>query len=330
MVLGIKGDILRIKFFSIASLYFFIFVSLIMGLVMGTAKDRQAYIKHFESPFEDNRIEIGFQYYMYGFELLNIPPQLSIIITCVLTYGILSRVWLRYVNVHWVASLLIFNFFMFSLLNYYLGTSIRMGLAMAISLYSSYKYMDGKKFYLAPLVGAFVLHYGALLYILVFLWFIFTKNLSVKFHIVMSAIGGLLLVLFFDLVLPSIGLSSYYMAYFETDFGRTERLLPFTVLFSIAAIWLTFLYSSKSKLHETSEILIVSLYSLPFIIYFLYSGNPLFGKMLMPIIFLQSIIVTNLYFRPVLVLLGGPLLISILLLLNALAIIYALKMYQYI
>jgi hypothetical protein len=300
-----------------------------MFLVMDTAKDREQYIKHFDDPFGNSRIEIGFQYYMQFFKLLNIPSEVSIVITCLIVYFLLSRVWFKYIKTHWLLSILLFNFFAFGLMNYYLGTSIRMGLAIGVSLYASINILKGRSFFWLPFFVSFFIHYGAILYILVFTWFYLFRKKSIKFHILMALFGTFGLLAIFDKILPYFGLSSYYMAYFESDFGRTERIIPLSILFSLLALFFIFIKFSKLA-YISSFLSVVVIYAIPFLVFQLATGNPLFGKMLMPVIFLQSIALSYLYIPMLMKNFKGNFLIPVLLVFNVLAVLYALSMYQFL
>jgi hypothetical protein len=319
----------KISYYSLGISHLFVFVALIMYLVMDTANDREAYINHFENPFGNSRIEIGFHYYMQAFHILKIPATVSIITTCVLIFFFLSRVWFRYIKFHWLVSILVFNFFVFGLMNYYLGTSIRMGLAIGITLYASTNILERKKFFWLLLFASFFIHYGAILYILVFTWVYLFQKKGLMFHVTMILLGSFSLFFLFDVVLPYLGLSSYYMAYIESDLGRTDRVFPFTILFSLLALF--FIFIRFGKLVSKSLFLsLLVIYVIPFLIFQIATGNPLFAKMIMPIIFLQSIALSYLYIPMFVKTFKGNLTILVLLFFNFLSLIYALSMYQFL
>lgn len=319
----------KISFYTISSIYFFAFVAFVMALVMDTAKDRKAYIRIFENPFGNSRIEVGFQYYVYFFDIINSPAFLSIVLTCVLIYFLWSRVWFFFIRCDWLVSILLFNFFAFGLMNYYLGTSIRMGLAIGLALYASIKILQSKKIYWLPLFASFFIHYGAILYILVFTWVYALRLKKIKLHFAIICFASVALLAFFDKFIPYLNLSTYYMGYIEGDLGRTDRIFPFTIAFSLISIVLIFNKISISlKEHPTLTILVI--YSIPFLLFYIVTGNPLFGKMLMPIIFLQAIILVLLYIKFAVRLLGRSLFVFCLMGLNLVAICYALKMYNLI
>jgi hypothetical protein len=171
------------------SLYLFAFVAFIMASVMDTAKDRDAYLHIFENPFHNSRIEIGFLHYANFFDILNIAPSASIVITCVIIYFLLSRVFFFYKKKNWLISILLFNFFAFGLMNYYLGTSIRMGLAISIALFSGIKILQGSKLFWLPFMASFFIHYGIIVFLLIFSWVFVFRDKEFGFHALMISVA---------------------------------------------------------------------------------------------------------------------------------------------
>lgn len=307
-----------------------------MYIVMDTAKDRDNYIELFSNPFKESRIELGFQYYAQFFSLLQIPPSISIVITSVIIYLILYNVWFKFLKIDLLSSILLFNFIVFSLMNYYLGTSIRMGLASAIALFAFAKINESKYFYIILLFLSPFFHYGVLLFVVLLFWFTLTKTKSFKFHYICIIIFTIVFFSIFNLIVPLIG-SSYYQSYFTSNLGQTERLFPFTLLFyTFSLVMILFgirrdkLYQNNNFISSYKSLYFLSLYGSPVLLFSVISGIPVFGKMLMPSIFLSAILMVLLFYKASVSLVGKYSFFLFLFPLNILAFMYALKMYQFI
>ena len=137
--------IFKVRKNYLAFILFFPFVFLIMLLANYTALDRDAYLFHFSNPLYDPRIEIGFVYYMVVLKLAGVAPVFSVALTSLAIYYSLFLFWLRFVKSNWLFSFVIFNFFVFSLMNVSLGIQIRMGLAGSIAILAFSKVLENKK-----------------------------------------------------------------------------------------------------------------------------------------------------------------------------------------
>ncbi len=305
------------------------FVVFISFLVMNTASDRGNYIELFNSPFSNGRIEIVFQYYMNLFNILNIPAKFSIAFTSAIIYFLLSKFWLKFFYSNWFFSVLIFNFIVFSILNYYLGTSIRMGLAMSLSLFFSLKILNGKLRFIPLFLLTFLVHYGAILFVLVFSWVFFYRELKVRYHIFIAVFSGFFLLISFKYLLPFFPFPPYYMQYLNSGFGKTDRFLPFTIIFSLFSLFFIFI-KYKVAIFLNKNLYLLSIYTIPFLILIVFNGNLFFAKMLIPLIFVQSLLLSLLYYKLALTFFGANLFLLLLCALNVFSILYALKMYNFI
>lgn len=314
----------RVRYFSIALGYILVFVAALMAAVMSTAKDRSNYLVLFSDPFGNSRIEIGFQYYMDALAHLSVPPDVGIVVTCVLIYTILAYVWCAWVRIYWLESLLLFNFFVFSLFNYYLGTSIRMGLATALALYGAVQIARGNKKFLVLVWISGLFQYGTIPFALIMTWLVISQRLSWPIHKVLIVAASIALPLSVALILQHLGLGEHYMSYFKGNEGQTGRIFPFTYAFFILALLLASLRGEDTILRRAMY------YGLPFLLYGIFSGVAIFSKLLIPNIFVASMIITSDYWNAYVKNVGPNARLFFAVALNGLAMLYALRAYQYI
>ncbi|WP_404418470.1 EpsG family protein [Marinospirillum sp.] len=319
---------MSIRFYSAFVFLFSLLLAAVMWLANDTAKDRSNYISHFNDPF-GGRLEIGFKYYMNAFNMAGFSAEISIVITCVVIYLFFAVVWRKIIGFNWFITLLILNIVVFGVFNYYLGTSIRMGLAISFALFCSFMYLEGKKSYFYFLLLTPLIHYGALLYVLIFLWVYLFRSRSFLFHAVFVVLGTIFLLILFDFILPYIGLSSYYIQYFNSDFGRTERLFPFTMAYSLSLI-MVIIFSSNEARRISPFLYYLSIYTVPFLVFIVFTGNPLFAKMLMPLVFIKSAFLVLIYRDLIYDSKASSLVVAALLMFNAFSVYYALVMYRLI
>lgn len=313
------------------ALYATAFVALIMHVVMYTAKDRGNYLRHFADPF-NNRLEPIFQWYMWLLDLL-LSPHAAIVFTGGLIYFLFYKSWFYFKCQAYALFFLFFNFVAFGVFNYYLGTSIRMGLAIAVGLYCAVKILDNKNIAWVGLILSPLVHYGLLLFLLFFMWFSLTKRKSMRFHYFISASITVFCVLFFNVILSLLGLNSYYMMYFTDGFGQTDRLIPFTVLYCIASFLFISLFLTerlRSNISHFNFLYLSSLYSLPLVTYQLISGVAIFAKMLMPQFFFMSILLAYVFIARFYFERFRYSYFFLFFLLNIVSVIYALRMYNFI
>lgn len=311
--------------------YYMVFVAFIMHVVMYTAKDRENYIKHFSDPF-NNRLEPLFQWYMWLLDLF-FTPHVAIVVTCVLIYAFFYNVWFKYNSHCYIIYFLFFNFIVFSVFNYYLGTSIRMGLAIAVGLYSASKILRGVNIAWIGLVCSPLIHYGLILFLGFFVWYFLVNSKSKFFHYMVALSATVFLVFGFDFVLGLLGLSSYYLAYFYDGFGETERVIPFTVAYFILAslfIGLFFNGELSDELLDSKFFFLSILYSLPFVFYQLLTGVAIFAKMLMPQFFFMSIMLAHVFIKRFYLGNWRYLYIYLFVVFNFISFFYSLRMYQFI
>jgi len=329
--LALSWGHMRMRYFSVGLGYALFFVAVLMALVMPTAADRASYIRHFENPLATSRLEIGFQYYIAIFNFLNVEAQVAIILTCCLIYFLFARAWLLLVKTPWIESLLLFNFFSFSLMNYYLGTSIRMGLAMGAAVLISAHVLRGHRFliFLLPLTA--LLHYGTLYFVGAFSFFFMLRTLSFKYHVFLIGAASFMFVSAYGILVGALPLGDYYLQYFTGDLGRTERLFPLTVLFYLIVLLLVAPKLFRIGRLNTLErnMLYIIFYGLPLCALFLTTFNPIFGKLLMPIVFLSAATSVIFWGDQVSKLFRPELRLVVLLSLNLISLAYALKMYNF-
>ena len=302
-----------------------------MTLVMPTASDRSNYIRHFENPLGPSRLEIGFQYYMAIFDFLNIEAQIAIVITCCLIYFLFARTWFLLVKLPWLESLLLFNFFSFSLLNYYIGTSIRMGLAIGSAVLLATLILLGKKKLLFLLPLPIAIHFGALYFVGIFSFFYVFRNFKFSFHILAFGFTSLLFVLTHSIIIRALPLGNYYLQYFNSDFGRTGRPFSFTVLFYLSYLLVTlpFLMKLRSLKPLDRNILVLNCYGLPLLTLFLMTTNPVFGRLLMPSVFFAAAGSMIFWGNLTIKLFEPGIRLALLFSINIIALVYSLKMYNF-
>ncbi|WP_102505118.1 EpsG family protein [Salinivibrio kushneri] len=313
------------------ALYFSAFVMLLMHVVMYTAKDRGNYLRHFSDPF-NNRLEPLFQWYMWFLDIF-LTPHVAIMLTCTFIYLLFYKVWSNFRIGSYLLFFLFFNVVAFGVFNYYLGTSIRMGLAIAVGLYSAIKILEGVKSAWIGLILSPLLHYGLVLFLVYFIWYSLTKSKGTRFHCLVSVATFVFLVFLFDRLLSLLGLNSYYMMYFTEGFGQTERLIPFTVLYffmSFIAISLFLTNNLRRTIPKFDFLYLSALYALPIVIYQLVSGIAIFSKMLMPQFFLLSILLAYVFDRRFYHGNARYFYVVLFFAANIIAILYALRMYQFI
>ncbi|WP_428025002.1 EpsG family protein [Arcobacter sp.] len=306
---------------------FSITIFYLMYLVRDTIQDRPNYLEHFTYPVDTIKIEIGFKYYMKLFNILGIDPQISICLTSVFIYILLAKVWYKYVSkLNSIESILIFNFIMLTLFNHYVGTSIRMGLAIAIALYSSMKIIEGNKKYWIMIFLSIFFHYGISLFVLLFTWVKLFEKRSIRFHLFSLILIFLLTFIIFYWAVPILEFlnnEQRYSHYFDGK-DMTDRIMPFTLLFLIGSLFLLLIKRSE----QWSILYLLVGYSIPFIIVIVIIKVNILPKMLMPLIFLSAVLIINSY-RFEYIKLNGIIRFNLLIIANVVAIMYALKMYQY-
>lgn len=313
------------------AIYFTALVAFVMHMVMYTAQDRANYLRHFSEPF-NNRLEPLFQFYMWCLDLF-FSPHTAIVITCSIIYYLFYKSWFYFKSNSFLLFFLFFNFVSFGVFNYYLGTSIRMGLAIAVGLYSAVKILDNVRMAWVSLVLSPFLHYGLVLFVIFFIWYVLTKRKSKRFHYVIAISVTFFCLFYFNVMLDIIGLNSYYIIYFTDGFGKTDRFIPFTIFYCILSFLFIILFLDKKLSKTTPEfyfLYLSSVYSLPLVLYQLVSGVAIFAKMLMPQFFFMSILVAwvfieRFYFHRL-----RYLYCFLFFVLNVTAIIYALRMYKFI
>lgn len=313
------------------AIYVMLAVALVMHLVMYTAMDRVNYLRHFDDPF-NNRLEPLFQWYMWLTSHI-LSPHMAIVVTGVITYALFYNVWFKLKSRSFLIYFLFFNFVAFGVFNYYLGTSIRMGLAIGVGIYSVSIIIKGNRVGWFGLLASPLIHYGLVLFVLFFFWYNLTKNRGKKFHLLMIFGTTAFCVLGFDLLLEFLGLGSYYMMYFTDGFGQTERMIPFTILYFIISFSF-FLCFTNSRLANSipnyNFLFLSALYCFPLVIYQLISGVAIFAKMLMPQFFFMSIMFSHVFIERFYLSRYKHLYVSLFFILNIVSFLYALRMYRYI
>lgn len=308
-----------------------VFVIFLMHEVMDTAKDRGQYLIHFADPF-NNRLEPFFQLYMWFLNLF-LTPHVSILLTTSIIYLTLHKVWSAFSTKNYLVNFLFFNIVAFGVFNYYLGTSIRMGLAIAVALYSVVQILSGSKFAWSGIIISSLIHYGLSFFFVFFVWFSITKNKSYKFHFFALVIFVTFLIFLFDNLLSLMGLGSYYLAYFYDGFGQTERLIPFIILyilFSFVIIIFFLTNNLEKEIPKFKFLYLASLYLIPLTFYQIITGIAIFSKMLMPQVFLMSVLLTHIFIKRFYLGDCRGLYLPLLIILNFIAVIYALKMFNYL
>ena len=315
---------MKIKYNTISLLPFIFFIAFMMFIVKDTDADRYMYIWHFAHPFDNSRIEIGFQYYMYLFKMLNIPPIYSTIITSLITYILLYKTLFKYTKIYWVELLFIVNIIIIGIYNYYLGTSIRMGLAFSLVLYSFFKIQEKnqKRYYILLFLSIFI-HYGVSLFVIVFTFMRLFKLNSWKKNKIVILFATIFLLFGFNILISYLNLNSYYSMYLD-GFGKTSRLVPFAM--SLFMFILLTLYFSKQKNFNIYFVF----YSIPFLIISFITGIYVIHKMLMPFLFIAIIEFINLYYKTIQKNISANIRILVLFVGNILSVLYALKMYNYL
>lgn len=316
----------NIKYHNIYILLMIPFISFIMFIVEDTNSDRYAYIEHFSNPFFNSRIEPLFQYYMYIFYILNIPANIGTIITILIIYGLFVKIWFNNANKKGIESFLVINFLIFSVFNYYLGTSIRMGLAVVLALYYFYKIQNTIKLnigYYILLISTIFIHYGVSLFIVLFLCIkLFFNNIFLKNYFHLMIIFAILLICGVKYFIIFFDINGYYSMYLD-GYGTTERLIPFTILVYIICIFILLLVRIK----DFNIILVI--YGTPFILLQFIMNFAFIGKMLIPLIFIAMLEIYNVFYSKIQIYTNKYFRIIIILLLNILSVLYALKMYNY-
>lgn len=313
-----------VKYYTIVLIPLLTFVAFLINLVKYTDADRQQYISHFSRPFSNGRIEIGFQYYMEIFHLLNISPIISTVFTSLIIYTLLYKIWFKMVKIHWIESILIINIVIIGIFNYYLGTSIRMGLALSLAIYSFYKIQDGSKYYYLVLLFSPLIHYGISLFVILFLYMkIFHLN-SWKLNRNLIFIITIILIILLPYILNQINFNDYYTMYLN-GFGKTSRIFSFGMLLYIFSLILLFSFS-RYKSFNTQLIS----YGIPFLIVSIVSGIVVIQKMLVPLLFIALIEISNLMYPRIRKYVKFDIRFMTLVVFNILSILYALKMYNYI
>lgn len=303
----------------------------IMYFSMFTAKDRDAYTVHFLNPFSNSRIEIGFSYYMYVFNGLGVPPNISIPFTCTFIYFLLYKFWFKYSPYNWFFSALAFNFIAFSVMNYYVGTSIRMGLAIAIGIFAVTKIIEGKKKFFALLLCSPLIQYGASLLVVISAWVFLFRRKGWRFHLIVIVFASLLAYFLSGAILNNIEFSNYYSQYVNDGLGKTERFFPFTVLFYMSSLILIFFYGLKKSFkglsNELFQLFLVFLYSVPVLFSWFATKVSFLPKMMMPSIFFGAFFVFFFYQGYAIKSIGKDVCFFVFLILNFLAMVYAFNMY---
>lgn len=311
-----------LPYYYIALPFILLGVAILMYSVMDTAKDRVNYLKHFEFPFMSSRMEPGFQYYTSFLKWIGASPEFGIVFTCLVIYFLLAKCWFYLVRLKWLESLLLFNFFMFSVFNYYLGTSIRMGLSISLAMFGSCIVLRGNNKGFIFLLLSTIFHYGGIFFAVSFFWYKFTQNRTKGFHYIVVFCGTVAMFFLFDIILPTLGLGDYYLSYFDGGVDGTERLVPFSLAFYALVLFLLFIGRVNNDEFK------LSLYGLPFLVYSLVSGITVFGKMIMPLVFLSYVSLIKVFYLGTK---GGvPSLarLYVLISVNFLALVYAMKMYR--
>lgn len=315
-----------VNIFTLALVPLSFYVVLIMSMVMNTAGDRDIYHHIFSLPFGYNRIEPGFKFYAQAWKSLGVPPGVSIVSTCGIIYVLLGRFWFNYCRLSWLESLLLFNFFSFSIFQYYLGTSIRMGLATSLALYAFMKLADGKKRYLPLLFLAPLIHYGTIPFVLISAWIYATRSISWRIHFIFIILASILSSIAVYEILHSFAFGAYYMSYFNSDFGDTDRIFPFTGLFYWFALFLIVQIIDDSFLKRAA------FYGIPLLVYGSLGqpGAPIFFKMLIPCMFIAAVLLSDVYRKVAKNNMTLDIRVILLLFFNVLALLYALHQYHYI
>lgn len=296
-----------------------------MYLVEETDADRYSYLEHFSDPFLNTRIEPLFQYYMYLYKILYISPSIATIITIITIYSLLAVIWFENVNIRRFESFIIFNGIIFSVFNYYIGTSIRMGLAMSLALYFFYKINNGNnsKIIYVLMISTIFIHYGIVLFVLIFLFkLFFIKNNKTFFNIAVVFLMSIVVVLSLNTIISFMEINSYYSMYLD-GFGATERIIPFTMLLFIICL-IVLMILKKNDFYSS-----LVLYGFPFLIVQFKFNMAFIGKMLMPFLFISLVYLFNQYYKKIFVRIDSSLRFIVLIVFNSVSLLYALNMYNY-
>lgn len=315
---------IKIKKYAIALFYLSVVVILIAAFTMNTAKDRDQYLRFFSNPNMETRFEIGFVYYAKMVSMI-VSPEYAVIFTILLIYILLGTSWFHLVSRPWLESFLIFNGLVFSIFQYFLGTAIRNGLAMAIAVYAAVKMLNGRRNYLLLLLVAPLIHYGVTLFVVIFLGVLLTTRLNwsiIRVGIILSIPAVFLMFKpLYEHFISVLGLpQSYYLEYIYQGFGKTERFRSYAMII--------FAFSIIALLKTTDcQIRRISLYSIPFLAYYFITDITLFHRMLMPMLFFALVLCVNRYAERIKTFLTPKVWLFLLLIFNSVAFLYALNQY---
>lgn len=301
----------------------------IMFVGNGVIQDRAGYIQHFGNPFGDSRIEVGFHIYMGLYYMLGIDPLISIPLTSVIIYLVLTRAWLSSIKGMEIWGFLVFNIIMFGLMNYYMGTSIRMGLALSLAVFATIRISE-KEIWLhwVILLASCFIHYGVIAFVLVVMFVRFFRFFSVRFHVLINVASFILACVIVEYFLGSF-LTGYYAQYFNGQNGATDRFLPYSVMLSIF-LWIFIARYAEEFYRRNLFLTLLLIYSIPLLLVSIVFNVSVLVKVLMPFFFIQSFLVVSFVFDKVGEdLMSRKYMVSVLLiLLNVSTVLYALEMYN--
>jgi len=315
-----------IKKYNIILLFFSSFIIFVSFISMDVAKDRKNYLRFFEDPTIQERFELGFSYYA---KLLSMffSPEISVVITILIIYLLLGLSWNLIVKRSYIATFLLFIFVAFTICQYFLGTAIRHGLAASLAIFSSVRILQGKIWYFPLLLITPLLHYGALLYVIVFLVVIITKKLNWSLFKSMLILTVPVMLFAFEPLfvhfINAFGLPSYYLGYIFDDFGKTERFRSYSMI-----LFLICLFALLNTPDSLERRLVYS--GFPFLIYYLLSDISFFPRLLMPMLFFAMALCINVYAKRIKTLISPFIWYIFLIMLDFLAIFYALNQYNLI
>ncbi len=324
----------KIKNYNIMLFFILPLIFYLMYFTMDTAMDRENYIQHFNYPFLDERIEIGFQYYMQLFKYLGIEPYFSIPLTSVFIYLFFYKFWFTNSKEKNFITFLSFNFIIFSLMQYLLGTSIRMGLATVIAIYSFYQITEGKNKYFILLLFSASIHYGVIVFVIVAIYVTIFSRLNYYFHLITIIFASIFSYFFFFYVLEYLNLNSYYLDYIYGDAGKTDRLIPYSIIFYILSIILLSIVGFKNIFYKLEpkkrKIFLVYFYMIPLLIVWCITQIAIIPKIMAPSIFIGSFFIFFYYTKPVIKVLNYKIFFSLLIFMNFIAFLYAFNQYRII
>ncbi len=304
---------------TILSAFMFTFIlSFLTCITMYTASDREGYLRFFETGSSE-RFEILFVYYGKILSFLN-SPEISVLITVLISYMLLAKSWVKIVNVRWFESFLLFNGFAFLVFHYFISLALRNGLALSLAIFAAVKIFQGKRKYFLLLIISPFFHYGVSLFVgLVVLTYLTSKikEKTIKqISFISLIIIFLLLIPFLEYIFSLTEFEGYYLSYIYGDLGKTERFRSFSM---ILMFFLSFgIFKAPDSYYKR-----IFIYSLPFLIYYFLTGIPIFHRLLAPSLFFTITLFVNNNYNKIRKFMSKYFFIYFLIIFNVFSMLYA-------